>query len=293
MSRPLITFDVFSLVAEYPLLENRRPDAIIQMNVPCYIYDRPFLRSFLHWCRQNFTIGVSRKSFIAEYLFGNKVTIDPCGFVVPLDFYNPTKYDTQLSENGYIRLWLQKFLDYGVSSLEEFAKENPYTQPKPYKQGEYNPPTSAHYGQVSVPRSIDMPKFVGRDGFHLKRITELSHCEYLWFDTSRHVVEIWGSEFRIPKAQRMLERRIKSLVSQDERLSTEFQVPDGVKVIQKNVMTRSIQYTITGPEALCMQLYLGEILSRYPTNPYFTKIEKKEQTTGGIKMIVTRSSTSD
>lgn len=213
---PLVTFDIFTLIGEYPLLSNRKPDAVFPMkNIICYVYDRPFLRSFLNWCSRHFTIGTTqRKGLFSEYVFGPNVRyVSPHDFVVKLNFYNPTKYDTELSENGYLRMWLQKFIDSKMSSLEEFSNTNPFIPPKPYAQGVYNPPTNSNYGQVVVPRSIEMPIFVGRDGFHLKRITELSQCEYLWFDTSRNVVEIWGRAHKILKAQRMLERRVASLVA--------------------------------------------------------------------------------
>jgi hypothetical protein len=303
MSLPLVTFDIFSLVADISLQDNRHPDAIIyhKSGTVSYIYDRPFLRSFLNWCKKHFTIGVLQpRGSITDHVFQGYVEyMSPASLKVPLDVYNPKNYDTQLSENGCIRLWLQKFIDSKMESLEDFAREFPYVQPKPYKQGEYNPPTSAHYGQVSVPRSIEMPEFVGRDGFHLKRITQLSQCEYLWFDTTRSVVEIWGREHKIPKAQRMLERRIKSFmdnngVGNKPHKSTEFDVPEGVSVFESNVPTKKIKYSITGPEALCMQFYTGCLLTRYPTNPYFTKIEKKEQLpSGAIRITVTRADSCD
>jgi hypothetical protein len=290
----LLTFNLFSLVQERTELPNRRPDGVLQMNVQCLMYDRPFLQPFLNWCRRHFTIGTTQKQGqFTRHVFGDKpVAYMPRGtFELPIGFYHAVKYDTLLSENGYLRSWLQAFLDSGMTSVEEFHAKNPYIAPPEYEKGTYNPPTNSHYGQLVIPRRITMPQFVGRDGFHLKRITELSHCEYLWFDETRHVVEIWGRENKIPKAQRMLEKRVQSLMTVPPPLpppSCEFDLPDGLAVHQHNEYPRLVVYTMRGPEALCMQFFTGTVLASYPHNPYFTKISKKEQANGVTTMVVTR-----
>ena len=77
------------------------------------------------------------------------------------------------------------------------------------KMPSYNPPIG-FYTQLTLPRHICPKMFMGPDGYHFKYITELSGCNYLWFDWSRGVIEIWGKEaFRLPKALKMLNNRIK------------------------------------------------------------------------------------
>jgi hypothetical protein len=153
---------------------------------------------------------------------------------------------------------------------------------------EYDPPV-AFYTQVSIPEHVDAQAFIGRDGCHLKRITELSHCEYLWFDFTRRVVEVWGKHHRLPKAVRMLNKRVDSFATPTKTLFS--QEDPSIIVTTWNHYPKFTSYEIIGPEANAMKFYLEKILKEYPSNPYFTDIESKESHEKGIKMIVKRSST--
>ena len=168
---------------------------------------------------------------------------------------------------------------------------------------EYDPP-NAHYTQVSLPAHIKPEIFIGREGCHLKRITELSKCEYLWYDFKRNVIEVWGREHRLPKAVKMLKKRIASF---EEKVppppprnvpwefrdaSTELQ--ERIKVISWEQYPKKIGYIISGSEPDVMKFYFESILSVYPNNPYCTCIEEKDvKPDGTIHLTVTRSSTCD
>lgn len=68
----------------------------------------------------------------------------------------------------------------------------------------YNPP-NGFYTQITLPNHINPDIFIGYKGYHLKRISELTGCDYLWYNWSRGVIEIWSKEcFRLPKAKNML-----------------------------------------------------------------------------------------
>jgi hypothetical protein len=180
----------------------------------------------------------------------------------------------------------------------------------------YEPP-NAHYTQISLPDNIKPEIFIGREGCHLKRITELSQCDYLWYDFKRGVIEVWGKENRLPKAVRMLNKRIDSLSKPlppppshipPEYYNVSKELQERVDVISWEQYPRNIYYMISGMESDVMKFYF-ELLKVYPTNPYCTSIETKESkpstssvyepirdalgANGTIKMIVKRSSTSD
>ena len=154
---------------------------------------------------------------------------------------------------------------------------------------EYNPPADAFYTEIIVPSHISPEKFIGREGFHLKRITELSRCDYIWLDFNRSVIEIWSYEERyLAKAIRMLSRRMASFP---------IGAPPPKRMKTLSIETRldgpyTFVYDITGNPSECI-LEFSKIHQEYPTNPYFTKIVSVEVTDGTMKLVVSRSTTSD
>jgi hypothetical protein len=165
---------------------------------------------------------------------------------------------------------------------------------------EYDPP-NAFYTQVSLPKHIKPEIFIGREGCHLKRMTELSGCDYLWYDFKRGVIEIWGKEHRLPKALKMLNKRIDSfsvpLPPPPSHVPHEYyqaneELQKKIKVIAWEEYPRFIGYIITGSESDVMKFYFENILTVYPTNPYSTSIKSKEvKPDGSFHMLVKRSST--
>jgi hypothetical protein len=163
---------------------------------------------------------------------------------------------------------------------------------------EYDPP-NAFYTQISLPEHISPTVFIGRDGFHLKRITELSQCEYLWMDFNRNVIEVWGRERRLPKALRMLQRRIDSfkpvdpLVATCDPLVATCDPLVDPTVRQWNESRFTVGYEVTGTEEACMKWY-DDILKEYPHNPYFTKVKLKTVDENGTTVLtVTRANSCD
>jgi hypothetical protein len=169
------------------------------------------------------------------------------------------------------------------------------------KMPEYDPP-NAFYTQIDLPKYIKPEVFIGKEGCHLKHMTELSKCDYLWYDFKRGVIEVWGKEHRLPKALRMLKKRIDSFdppLPKGPHPNRRYPPSEYNPEVHKNITVtsweeypRTIIYEMIGPEPDVMKFYF-EILSVYPHNPYFTGIQSKEPNGDGIKLIVKRSSTSD
>ena len=166
---------------------------------------------------------------------------------------------------------------------------------------EYDPPNT-HYTQVSLPAHIKAEIFIGREGCHLKRITELSKCDYLWYDFKRGVIEVWGKESRLPKAVKMLNKRIvsfeeKPLPPPPSSVPSEYyyaskELQERIKVISWEQYPRTVGYIISGTEPDVMKFYFENILAVYQNNPYFTHIKEKDiKPDGSIHLTVTRSST--
>lgn len=168
---------------------------------------------------------------------------------------------------------------------------------------EYDPPNT-FYTQIALPSSIKPEIFIGKEGCHLKRMTELSGCDYLWYDFKRGVIEVWGKEFRLAKAIRMLNKRITSLVPlaplapPPSHIPHEFyqaskELQDRVKVISWDESPNNVCYIISGTESDVIKFYFENILFKYPSNPYFTEIKSKESRNGLIYLTVKRMSSSD
>lgn len=140
---------------------------------------------------------------------------------------------------------------------------------------EYDPP-NAFYTEIAFPSHINPCAFIGKEGCHLKRMTELSGCDYLWYDFNRNVIEVWGREHKLPKAVRMLKKRIGNFVEPPlAPLAPPEFISDVVSISQKDD-TYIVTYTIEGPDNDCIKFYLENILSKYPSAGYGTNIVKKE-----------------
>jgi len=164
---------------------------------------------------------------------------------------------------------------------------------------EYDPP-NAFYTQIDLPKYIKPEVFIGKEGCHLKRMTELSKCDYLWYDFKRGVVEVWGKEHRLPKALRMLKKRMDSFdpplpkgappkgpTSYDE-VSNEYRITIKTTYEQFNVV-----YHLSGSKSDTMKYYLEKILAVYPHNPYFTHVVSQSFCGTQHLLEVKRSNTSD
>jgi len=171
---------------------------------------------------------------------------------------------------------------------------------------EYDPP-NAFYTQIDLPKYIKPEMFIGREGCHLKRMTELSGCDYLWYDFKRGVIEVWGKEHRLPKAIKMLSKRINSfspplppglppLPPPTELPPHEFHVKHRLDILVTTWDQASdVWYRIVGLESDAMKFYFENILSVYPFNPYFTTIVSKctNNLDSKFEMVIKRSNTSD
>jgi hypothetical protein len=162
-----------------------------------------------------------------------------------------------------------------------------------FKMPEYDPP-NAFYTQIDLPKYIKPEVFIGKEGCHLKHMTELSKCDYLWYDFKRGVIEVWGKEHRLPKALRMLKKRMDSfnppLPKGSPKSSSYDEVNEEYRITIKTIHERfDVVYELRGSESDTVKYYLEKILAEYPNNPYFTKIVSKDSDL----LIVKRSNTSD
>ena len=155
---------------------------------------------------------------------------------------------------------------------------------------EYDPPVGAFYTEIQVPEHVCPEKFIGREGFHLKRITELSRCDYIWLDFQRNVIEIWSHHERfLPKAIRMLWKRMAAFPIGGPPPKKK----KSVTIDTKLEGLRTFVYEIKGKSSECIMEFV-KIIQEFPRNPYFTKIESVDiQADGSMKLVVSRSTTSD
>ena len=62
----------------------------------------------------------------------------------------------------------------------------------------YNPPNvQCYYSQLNVSEFGDdehiFEKLIGKSGYKFYNLTKKLKVQYLWYDTDRKVIEIWGS----------------------------------------------------------------------------------------------------
>ena len=158
---------------------------------------------------------------------------------------------------------------------------------------EYDPPI-AFYTQINLPTHIQPEVYIGKGGFHLKRITELSGCDYLWYDFKRGVIEIWGKEKKLPKALRMLKKRIDSFPT--IKFPEYHEANDEYRIMITTIYEKSsVRYILSGSYDDTWRYFHQKILAEYPYNPYFTHVVTENCAMVGCQYLleVKRSNTSD
>jgi hypothetical protein len=153
----------------------------------------------------------------------------------------------------------------------------------------YDPP-NAFYTEVRIPYYVDMFKMMGRQGKHLKYITEKSGCQYIWADLNRRVIEIWGREKYLKNGIAMTRNRISRLT----KLETPWELKNIPLDARERITARTwesgyqVYYEVDGPESYT-KIFFEELCRLYPFNPYMTQINKKTDT----GMIISRFSSCD
>lgn len=136
------------------------------------------------------------------------------------------------------------------------------------------------YTFVPIPKHIDVLKFMGRGGRHLKNITERTETQYIWVDMTQRIVEIWGLESKLAGAIAAVKGRLRRL--------TDIWVPETYHSLRDRELKTSIDvacweigfrtfYDVVGSEENSKRFF-DELCKQYPFNPYMTQIEKRSPT---------------
>jgi hypothetical protein len=140
----------------------------------------------------------------------------------------------------------------------------------------YDPP-NAFYTEVRIPEYVDVLKFMGRGGYHLKNITERSGTQYIWLDMERRVVEIWGRESRLASAIALTKGRIRKLtciwVPEVFRTMDDKELRQRLDVTCWEIGSRTF-YDVVGHESDSKQFF-DHLIKSFPFHPYMTQIEKR------------------
>jgi hypothetical protein len=138
----------------------------------------------------------------------------------------------------------------------------------------YDPP-NAFYTEVQIPYYVDTLKVMGRNGRHLKWITEKSGCQYVWVDLIRRVVEIWGPEDKLKYGIAKVRQHIAHLTRVTEPVELQNLHPDVRQRITARAWCIGSQtlYEVEGPELYC-KVFFDEIRRLFPFRPYMTQIKK-------------------
>ncbi len=131
------------------------------------------------------------------------------------------------------------------------------------------------YTTVPIPAYVNIPKLIGTKGRHLKYITGRSGCFFMWVDSHKKVVEIWGPDESMGLAIAGIKKRMSLLTRIWKMKHNVTYWESGNRVF----------YEIIGTVDETKREF-DEICKRYPYNPYMTQIEEKTPT----GLVVTRFS---
>jgi hypothetical protein len=81
----------------------------------------------------------------------------------------------------------------------------------------YNPPTNTDFAYIPMPfahGTLGARLVIGKNGSVFKAITTQSFVDYIWFNTERGVIEIWGAANNIENAVQRLQAHIERIQKQ-------------------------------------------------------------------------------
>ena len=99
-----------------------------------------------------------------------------------------------------------------------YKPNNTHTMPA------YAPPI-AHYTEVDA---TDLPvttflRAIGKEGIHFKKLTARTRTEYIWWDQTRNVIEVWGSYGSLVSGAARKVRKYMDNIQAKEDLDRELQ----------------------------------------------------------------------
>ena len=103
----------------------------------------------------------------------------------------------------------------GNNVVSTYIRPPPPPPPPRIKDAGYNPPKGTMYRELALDKSIQcttMFKVIGKEGSAFKSITYESGCLYIWWDSKKHVIELYAnSERALDEAYYRLQDRIAFL----------------------------------------------------------------------------------
>ena len=77
-----------------------------------------------------------------------------------------------------------------------------------YSPGVYNPP-NCFYTQLAISlNESEIRQLIGKNGCNFKRLTNNSNLNYIWWNKSANVIELWGNNYNLLSAKVYVQKYI-------------------------------------------------------------------------------------
>ena len=81
-----------------------------------------------------------------------------------------------------------------------------------YSPGVYNPPNS-FYTQLDITlNDSEICQLIGKNGCNFKFLTRVSNSQYIWWNKSKNIIEIWGNHYYLLSAKVFIQKYIQVLI---------------------------------------------------------------------------------
>jgi hypothetical protein len=71
----------------------------------------------------------------------------------------------------------------------------------------YSPPNTFYTQVKGLPEKEDMFQFIGKNGAHFKYLTEKMGLDYIWWNSEKNIIEIWGKHQKLLRARLTMEKK--------------------------------------------------------------------------------------
>ena len=105
-----------------------------------------------------------------------------------------------------------------------------------YSPGVYNPPNS-FYTQLDITlNDSEICQLIGKNGCNFKFLTRVSNSQYIWWNKSKNINEIWGNHYYLLSAKVFIQKYIDNFQFATPLQRSNAATPEELAYMTKNLI---------------------------------------------------------
>ena len=105
-----------------------------------------------------------------------------------------------------------------------------------YSPGVYNPP-NCFYTQIAILlNESEMRQLVGNNGCNFKYLTRTLDIQYIWWNKSSNVIEVWGKNYNLLSAKMYIQKYIENFKFATQLKRCNAATPEEFEIMTENLI---------------------------------------------------------